>query len=150
MNLPRWAARSAALVLVAVVLAALTVVVVPRVSAAEQPFDGKWLTTVSCENARDALGYSFRFVSEVKDGNFRGLHGTEGEPSSLLIEGKIDAEGTGKLYATGRTGSKEYVPGRDTPRGTEYNYSIDAHFKGPKGTGARIEGRPCSFQFEKQ
>jgi hypothetical protein len=145
MNLPRWAARSAALV-----LAALTAVVVPRVSAAEQPFDGKWLTTVSCENARDALGYSFRFVSEVKDGNFRGLHGTEGEPSSLLIEGKIDAEGTGKLYATGRTGSKEYVPGRDTPRGTEYSYSIEAHFRGATGTGTRIEGRPCSFQFEKK
>ena len=130
-------------------LAALTLLILPSVSLAGEPFDGKWLTTVSCESA-DALGYSFRFVSEVKDGNLRGLHGTEGQPSSLLIEGKIDADGTGKLYATGRTGSKEYVPGRDTPRGTEYSYSIDAHFKGTKGTGTRIEGRPCSFQFEKQ
>ena len=131
-------------------LAALTLLILPSVSLAGEPFDGKWLTTVSCESARDALGYSFRFVSEVKDGNLRGLHGTEGQPSSLLIEGKIDADGTGKLYATGRTGSKEYVPGRDTPRGTEYSYSIEAHFKGTKGTGTRIEGRPCSFQFEKQ
>jgi hypothetical protein len=119
------------------------------VFAAER-FDGKWLTTVSCDASRGALGYSFRFVSEVKDGNLRGLHGTEGQPSSLLIEGKIDDEGTGKLYATGRTGSKEYVPGRDTPRGTEYSYSIEAHFKGSSGTGARIEGRPCTFLFEKQ
>ena len=94
-------------------------------------------------------GYSFRFVSEVKDGKLRGLHGTEGEPSSLLIEGKIEADGTARLYATGRTGSKEYVPGRDTPRGTEYSYSIDARFKGTEGTGKRVEGRPCSFQFEK-
>jgi hypothetical protein len=86
----------------------------------------------------------------VKDGKFRGLHGTEGQPSSLLIEGTIDADGAGKLYATGRTGSKEYVPGRDTPRGTEYSYNIDAHFKGGKGTGTRVEGRPCSFTFEKQ
>ena len=131
-------------------LAALTLLILPSVSLAGEPFDGKWLTTVSCESARDALGYSFRFVSEVKDGNLRGLHGTEGQPSSLLIEGKIDADGTGKLYATGRTGSKEYVPGRDTPRGTDYIYSIDAHFKGTNGTGTRIEGRPCSFQFEKQ
>ena len=113
-------------------------------------FDGKWLTTVSCEAARDALGYSYAFVSEVKNGHFRGLHGTEGKPSSLLIEGTLSLDGTGKLHARGRTGSKEYVPGRDTPRGTEYSYSIEAHFTGSKGTGTRAEGRPCTFQFERQ
>ena len=134
----------------AILLVALTLGVLPTALLATESFDGKWLTTVSCAAARDALGYSYRFVSEVKDGNFRGLHGTEGEPSSLLLEGKIDSQGVGKLYATGRTGSKEYVPGRDTPRGTEYSYSIEAHFKDRTGTGARIEGRPCSFQFEKQ
>jgi hypothetical protein len=120
------------------------------IARAEAPFDGKWQTTVSCEGARDALGYSFRFVSEVKNGNFRGLHGTEGKPSSLLIEGTVSADGAAKLYATGRTGSKEFVPGRDTPRGTEYNYNIEAHFEGTKGTGKRVEGRPCSFEFEKR
>jgi hypothetical protein len=128
----------------------LALLVSPCVSLAGENFDGKWLTTVSCEASRDALGYSYRFVSEVKDGKFRGLRGTEGRPSSLLIEGKIDPDGTAKLYATGRTGSKEFVPGRDTPRGTEYNYNIDAHFKGATGTGTRVEGRPCSFRFEKQ
>src|SRR5580700_3656198 len=131
-------------------LTAISLIVLPGFSLAEQRFDGKWLTTVSCQGARDALGYSFRFVSEVKNGKFRGLHGTEGKPSSLLIEGTVSADGTGKLYATGRTGSKEYVPGRDTPRGTEYSYSIEAHFKGTSGTGTRVEGRPCSLQFEKQ
>jgi hypothetical protein len=131
-------------------LTAIAVLVLPGVSPSEESFDGKWLTTVSCEGARGALGYSFRFVSEVKNGNFRGLHGTEGKPSSLLIEGTVDADGSGKLYATGRTGSKEYVPGRDTPRGTEYSYSIEAYFKGTTGTGTRVEGRPCSLQFEKQ
>jgi hypothetical protein len=133
-----------------VLLTAILLVTLPEGSTAGEPFDGKWLTTVSCAAARDALGYSYRFVGEVKDGNFRGLHGTEGEPSSLLVEGKVGADGTGKLYATGRTGSKEYVPGRDTPRGTEYSYNIEAHFKGATGTGTRIEGRPCSYRFEKQ
>jgi hypothetical protein len=133
--------------LVTVIAAAL---VLPWASPAAESFDGKWLTTVSCEGARDALGYSFRFISEVKNGKFRGLHGTEGKPSSLLIEGTVDADGSGKLYATGRTGSKEYVPGRDTPRGTEYSYRIDARFKGTTGTGTRVEGRACTLQFEKQ
>lgn len=119
-------------------------------SFAGESFDGKWLTTVSCEASRGALGYSYRFVSEVKDGNLRGLHGTEGQAGSLLIEGKIEADGAAKLYASGRIGSKEYVPGRDAPRGTEYNYSIRAQFKETMGSGTRIEGRPCSFQFQKQ
>jgi hypothetical protein len=132
------------------VLTAIALIVLAQAASSEESFDGKWLTTVSCEAARGALGYSYRFVSEVKSGNLRGLHGTEGQPSSLLIEGTVAADGSGKLYATGRTGSKEYVPGRDTPRGTEYSYSIEAHFKGTKGTGTRIEGRPCSLQFEKQ
>src|SRR5580658_7242638 len=131
-------------------LTAIALMVLPQAASSQESFDGKWLTTVSCEAARDALGYSYRFVSEVKNGNFRGLHGTEGKPSSLLIEGTVGADGSGRLYATGRTGSKEYVPGRDTPRGTEYSYSIEAHFQGTTGTGTRVEGRPCSLQFEKQ
>ncbi|MGH6973359.1 MAG: hypothetical protein ACRED6_01895, partial [Stellaceae bacterium] len=65
-------------------------------------------------------------------------------------DGTIGPDGTGKLYATGRTGSKEFVPGRDTPRGTEYNYNIDAHFDGSTGTGTRVEERPCTRQFSKQ
>jgi hypothetical protein len=130
-------------------LAIVAVAASSRISIAADRFDGKWLTTISCASAKDALGYSYRFTSEVRDSNLRGLHGTEGQPSSLLIEGKIEADGTGKLYATGRTGSKEYVPGRDTPRGTEYSYTIDAHFNERTGTGRRVEGRACLFQFEK-
>jgi hypothetical protein len=133
-------------------LAALALVSLAGISWATniQRFDGIWQTTVSCEAARDALGYSFRFDSEIKDGVFHGLHGTAGEPSSLQIDGKVRADGSAELYAKGRTGSKEYVPGRDTPRGTEYGYSIEAHFKDKTGAGTRIEGRPCSLQFAKR
>jgi hypothetical protein len=120
------------------------------VSRAQEPFDGKWRTTLSCAAARDALGYSFRFVSEVKSGKLRGVYGAEGKPGSLLLEGTVSADGTGKLYAMGHTGSKEYVPGRDTPRGSEYGYNVDAHFSGASGTGTRVEGRPCTLKFEKQ
>ncbi len=115
-----------------------------------QEFDGKWLTTVSCANYRDALGFSYQFVSTVKDGVFHGVHGTEGEPGSLVIDGTIPADGKASLYAKGRTGSKEYVPGQDTPKGTEYGYNIDAHFEATTGSGSRVEGRPCSLKFVKQ
>ncbi len=115
-----------------------------------QKFDGQWLTTVSCANYRDALGFSYQFVSMVKDGVFHGVHGTEGEPGSLVIDGKIPDDGKASLYAKGRTGSKEYVPGRDTAKGTEYGYSIDAQFNGASGTGTRVEGRPCTLKFARQ
>jgi hypothetical protein len=133
-------------------LVALSLMLLPNIASAAdtQRFDGMWQTTVSCAAARDALGYSFRFVSTVKGGVFHGIHGAEGEPGSLQIDGKIAPDGVAKLYASGRTGSKEYVPGRDTPRGTGYGYNIDAKFEGTTGTGTRIEGRPCTFQFEKQ
>src|SRR5208283_3995461 len=88
-----------------------------RVSYAsdKQRFDGKWVTTVSCEPARGALGFSYQFDSTVTDGVIHGLHGTEGQPGSLQIDGTIPPDGNAALYAKGRTGSKEYVPGRDTP-----------------------------------
>jgi hypothetical protein len=113
-------------------------------------FDGKWQTTVSCEPSRGALGFSYRFISEVKDGKFHGLRGKEGEPSSLLIDGSIRDDGTGDLYAAGKTGSKEFVPGTDTPRGTDFGYNIRAHFDERHGTGTRVEGRPCTLEFVKQ
>jgi hypothetical protein len=119
-------------------------------AADTQSFDGSWLTTVSCDAARDALGYSYQFVSIVRNGVLHGLHGTEGQPSSLKIDGAIAPDGTSKLYAIGHTGSKEYVPVRDTQRSTEYSYSIEAHFAGSTGSGRRVEGRPCTLAFTKQ
>jgi hypothetical protein len=140
------------------VLAAIALLLIAISIAQQSPdrpdrttrFDGKWQTTVSCDAIRDALGFSWRFISEVKNGNFRGLHGVEGERGYLLIEGKIGDDGDGKLYATGKTGSKEYVPGRDTPPGTDFVYHIKSQFTDRTGTGVRVEGRPCTMEFEKQ
>jgi hypothetical protein len=139
--------RYAAKLLCIVVLAFL-----PKLSPANdtQAFDGNWTTTVSCANYKDAFGFSFQFVSTVQNGIFHGIHGTVGEPGSLQIDGTIPPDGKASLYAKGRTGSKEYVPGHDTPKGTEYGYNIDAHFEGSMGSGTRVEGRPCSLKFAKQ
>ena len=132
-------------------LMALTIATLPLVSAAaDSRFDGSWMTTVSCENAQDGLGYSYEFISTVKDGAFHGVHGTVGEPGYLEIEGRIESDGTGKLKARGQVGSREYVPGRETPRGTEYAYRIGAHFTDSSGSGRRLVGRPCTIEFEKQ
>ncbi|MGA9567507.1 MAG: hypothetical protein WBS19_18415 [Candidatus Korobacteraceae bacterium] len=115
-----------------------------------QRFDGKWVTTVSCEPARGALGFSYQFTSTVTEGVIHGLHGNEGQAGSLQIDGTIPPDGNAALYAKGRTGSKEFVPGRDTPPGTEYGYNIKAHFDDSTGSGTRVEGRPCTLKFVKQ
>ncbi len=133
-------------------LPALVLLLLASVSFASdtQRFDGKWVTTVSCEPARGALGFSYQFTSTVSDGVIHGLHGTEGQPGSLQIDGTIPPDGSAALYAKGRTGSKEFVPGRDTPPGTEYGYNIKAHFDASTGSGTRVEGRPCTLKFVKQ
>src|SRR5271165_6833612 len=136
-------------------LAVLALLALPAVPTAQERhdhsrFDGKWQTTVSCDPSRGALGFSYRFDSFVNDGNFRGLHGKENEPGYLLIEGTIGDDGIGKLYATGKTGSKEFVPGTDTPRGTEFGYHIKSEFHDKHGEGVRVEGRHCSLEFEKK
>jgi hypothetical protein len=51
--------------------------------------------------------------------------------------------------ATIWTGDKVYVPGNDTPKGTEFTYRIKAEFSDAEGKGTRIEGRPCSYTFKK-
>ena len=74
----------------------------------------------------------------------------EGQNGYLLIEGQIGDDGNGELYAAGKTGSIEYVPGRDTPPGTDFGYHIKSQFTYRSGTGVRVEGRPCPIEFEKQ
>jgi hypothetical protein len=131
-------------------LAALALLGMARAAGAASPYDGSWVTTVSCAAARDALGYSFRFVSTVTDGAIHGQRGEPGKPSSFQIDGRLGPDGSGRLYVKGYTGSKEFVPGRDTPRGTDYGYDVDARFEADHGTGVRVEGRPCTLVFERQ
>jgi hypothetical protein len=145
--------RKTATLLASIVLVIFPTATIPQDQSASpvptRRFDGKWQTTVSCEPSRGALGFSYRFVSTVKDGTFHGLRGTEGEPSSLLIAGTISEDGVGHLYAAGKTGSKEFVPGTDTPRGTDFGYHIKAHFDERHAEGTRVEGRPCTIEFDR-
>ena len=118
-------------------------------------FDGKWLTTVTCPPKGSTEGYKLQLPSVVQDGNFRGEHGTAGEPGYLLIEGKIKADGAAKLSASGIVASRNYARGVFAHKGEEYSYGIKAQFKESGGTGTRdqglgIVGRPCTFEFVKQ
>jgi hypothetical protein len=130
--------------------AIFAIAMAPAIARADDhPFDGSWDTVLSCENAAGALGYSFKFISSVKDGVLHGEKGTKGKPGWLQLDGKILPEGSANLYVDGLVGAAETAVGR-RPAGTEYGYHVDAKFSGKSGTGKRVEGRPCSVAFTKK
>ena len=117
--------------------------------ADDHPFDGTWETTVSCENAAGALGYSYRFDSMVKDDVMHGEKGDKGKPGWFQLDGKIAPDGMARLYADGLVGASETAVGH-RHAGTRYNYHVDANFSGDSGTGKRVEGRPCTVEFKRK
>jgi hypothetical protein len=130
-------------------------VLLPGLLIAGERFDGKWLTKITCPAKGNTEGYTWQFPSTVASGNFRGEHGSAGQPGYLLIEGPIAENGTAKLSATGIVASRKYGTGVFTAEGTDYSYNIKAEFKETEGTGTRdkglgIVGRPCTFDFVKQ
>jgi hypothetical protein len=130
-------------------------VLLPAVSFAGERFDGKWLTTLTCPAKGSTEGYTWRIPSVISAGNFRGEHGTAGEPGYLLIAGPIADNGSAKLSANGIVASRNYARGVFAHKGEEYNYDIKAQFEETKGTGTKsqglgIVGRTCTFEFVKQ
>src|SRR3974390_1280691 len=134
-------------------MATIMLLVAVTTAPAQQPpnrFAGKWATTVTCRVSKDPAGLIYKFTTEVSDSLLVGISGTEGEAGYLLIQGKISPEGIGRIYARGKSGKEEVIAGREIRAGTEYNYYIEARFEGKNGSGNRVEGRACSFKFEKR
>jgi hypothetical protein len=124
-------------------------------SVAGERFDGNWLTKLTCPAKGNTEGYTWQFASVIQNSNFRGDHGTAGEPGCLLIEGKITENGSANLSATGIVASRKYARGIFAHKGEDYSYKIKAQFKETEGRGTwdeglGIEGRPCTFEFAKQ
>jgi len=112
-------------------------------------FDGTWDVNLVCEpHTVGVKPYAYHFSAEVKGGVLHGEHGTEGVPSWLVIDGKIQADGAALLEANGLTNNPDYAL-QHVPRKTPYAYSILARFEGTHGTGSRIENRDCQYTFFK-
>ena len=130
-------------------------VFLPGLLIAGEHFDGKWLTTLTCPAKGNTEGYTWKIPSVIQNGNFKGEHGTAGQPGYLLIEGPIAEDGSAKLSANGIVYSRTYARGVFAHEGENYSYNIKAKFKETEGSGARDEGlgivgRPCTFDFTKQ
>jgi hypothetical protein len=127
----------------------------PGILIASEHFDGTWHTKVTCPPTGNTEGFTWKFDSVVQNGNLRGVHGTEGQPASFVLEGKIADDGSAKLTGTGIINSREYARGVFVHKGEQYTWDVKAQFKDTDGTGLRNEGlgivgRPCTFDFVKQ
>lgn len=120
------------------------------VQAGRGKFDGVWDVVLSCSRAEDgASGYTFRFAATVRGNVLRAEKGTPGQPGSLVLNGTIQPDGNAMLMANGNTGNPEYSVGR-VSQTTPYSYRMQARFDEQRGTGTRLDTRPCTATFAKQ
>jgi hypothetical protein len=110
-------------------------------------FDGNWDAKLTCEDTDKSSGYTYTFRSAIKNSELHGEKGKNGKPGWLLMEGKIDADGTAKLNVDGIVANANAAGGRAS--GTEYHYQIDANFTLDAGSGKRTKGRACTVEFTK-
>ena len=108
-------------------------------------FDGTWNVTVHCPAHGGASGYTHRFPAQVNDGKLEAQSGVTGQPSSLMLSGTIQPDGTASINARGVTGDPKYTANRTSK--SPYAYRVDVRFEGSRGSGNRTEPRPCSLTF---
>jgi len=112
-------------------------------------FDGTWWTTVACPSTGRTLGFTYKFAGQVKDGEYHGSKGSEGEGGWYALEGRIAPDGDGAMLAKGIIGSSAFAVG-NSPAGNAYAYHVMAHFGAAGGTGKRVEGRVCNLTFVRE
>jgi len=133
-------------------LAGLAVLAAAAGSAAAQAaFDGTWQATVVCSDHQSASGmvakgYTLVFDVSVQQGWLDGQFGKPGSANSLRLSGPIQPDGQASLKAEGYTGNPQYSIDR-VPASSRYSYTLKTQFEARRGSGQRVEGRPCEAVF---
>jgi hypothetical protein len=116
--------------------------------AAVHRFDGIWTTSIVCDAVRDVQGWSFKFVSIVKNSELRGEMGLEGRPGWVRFYGNIESGGGVEIKATGLTNDPK-VTLNHAASGTPYAWTATGKLDQERGSATRIEGRRCRLDFVK-
>ena len=111
-------------------------------------FDGTWQTIWTCPNLGQYPGYSYQFNGQVTGGLYHGIRGVKGQPSSMMLDGKIESDGAAGFFGEIIVGSS--LVGLGAARGTPSDFHAVVSFQDSSGTGRRIEGRPCTLSFHRQ
>jgi hypothetical protein len=117
------------------------------------PFDGRWATTLVCEDTTGpkgfVKGYTWEFDVIVEHGNLSGQYGTSGTPGSGTFIGQVNGDGTVDINAQGLTGKTDYTIGK-VARGTPFDYPMNGKFSRSTGHATRTKHRPCVATFAKR
>jgi hypothetical protein len=116
--------------------------------APSKNFDGTWQTIWTCANVGQSQGYTYEFRGQIKDGTYHALYGIKGQPGSLELEGKIEADGMAGFKGTVIVNSP--LSGMGAARGTVSPVYALARFDHASGAGSRVNLRPCTLTFVKQ
>lgn len=133
-------------------LVAVSIAVCSLAQAQPTRFDGAWNITMTCPPhsaaSDDAKGYTHRFPAQVASGQLSATHGTEGEPGWHFLRGPIQPDGDAALRLDGIVNNPKYAI-NEAPQGKRYSYRVKAHFDTAAGSGQRLTGRVCTFQFSR-
>jgi hypothetical protein len=119
-----------------------------RGPATGKNFDGVWQTMWTCPNLGQYPGYTYQWSGQVTGGVYHGIRGVKGQPSSMVLDGKIEADGAAAFFGEIIVGSS--LVGLGAARGTPSDFHAIATFESSSGSGRRIEGRPCTLSFQRQ
>lgn len=124
-------------------------------SASGQHFDGSWDTTLTCPSKGNTEGYTWHFVSVIRNNVLHGERGDADQPGYFALDGRISEDGGARLTGNGIVASRDYARGVFAHKGESYSYDIKAQFNATRGTGTRnaglgVVGRPCTFDFVRQ
>jgi hypothetical protein len=135
-------------------------VTVKAATEGTRKFDGNWSVTLDAKVFKNPDGstaqpFVSHFSATVKDGIFHGEKKTRGKPDFLELNGKIAADGTATLVATGISGDTLHtaMASNSAPSaGLPVNYQVVAHFDNRHGTGHSVGSPPRTriFTFTKE
>jgi len=136
-------------------LVVTALIFLPAISFGSGRFDGNWLTKLTCPPKGNTEGYTWQFVSVIKNGNLHGERGTADQPGYFTIDGAVADDGGAKLSANGIVASRDYARGVFAHKGESYGYDVKSQFNETTGTGTKsqglgIVGRTCTFEFTKR
>ena len=94
----------------------------------------------------EAKGYTLVMDATVRQGWLDGQYGKPGSANSLRLSCAIQADGQAILMAEGFTGNPQYSIDR-VPSSSRYSYTLKSRFEARRGSGQRVEGRPCEAVF---
>jgi hypothetical protein len=119
----------------------------------EYPFDGRWATTLVCDDTVDRKnenikGFTWRFDMTIDHGKLSGQYGQVEQPGSSTFTGDVQSDGKVMFDARGLIGKSEFTLGKRA-RGLPFYFQMQGELSGSTGHATRTKDRPCQATLNK-